>query len=124
MSAQESSIALHRCVLSPQLHVQPHGSRLAGHQVCLQDDACILTASGDETVRLWDAGRAAALGVFEGHSGSVKSVATQPSCQQVIASGEGSDQQEFTRQEPHTATEWLARMWPCVRCCNLGVCPM
>ena len=82
---QLSELSRQHCPVKQPLPRTFHLDRLA----CLQDDACVLTASGDETVRLWDAGRAAAVGVFAGHSGSVKSVATQPSCQQVIASGEG-----------------------------------
>lgn len=53
----------------------------------LQDDRRILTASGDQTLGLWDTSRAACLGVFKGHHGSVKCVRPKPDCPDVFASG-------------------------------------
>ncbi len=53
----------------------------------LQDDTRILTASGDQTLAMWDTGRAGCLGVFKGHHGSVKCVCTKPACPDVFASG-------------------------------------
>lgn len=53
----------------------------------LQDDARIITASGDQTLRLWDTGHATCLGVFQGHDGSVKCVRAKPDCPDVFASG-------------------------------------
>ena len=54
----------------------------------LQDDTRILTASGDQTLAMWDTGRAGCLGVFKGHHGSVKCVCTKPACPDVFASGD------------------------------------
>lgn len=53
----------------------------------LQEDRRILTASGDQTLGLWDTSRAACLGVFKGHHGSVKCVRPKPDCPDVFASG-------------------------------------
>lgn len=53
----------------------------------MQDDRRILTASGDQTLGLWDTSRAACLGVFKGHHGSVKCVRPKPDCPDVFASG-------------------------------------
>eukprot|EP00250_Pteridium_aquilinum_P025937 c31928_g1_i1 orf=3-488(-) len=44
----------------------------------VQDDRHMLTASGDQTVRLWDIEARAGLGVMKGHSGSVKSLCAHP----------------------------------------------
>ncbi|KAL0019055.1 hypothetical protein WJX79_000368 [Trebouxia sp. C0005] len=52
-----------------------------------KDDTRILTASGDQTLAMWDTGRAGCLGVFKGHHGSVKCVCTKPACPDVFASG-------------------------------------
>ena len=76
-----------------------HEARYAKHQdgqsstrppspaLCLQDDKRILTASGDQTLALWDTSHAACLGVFKGHNGSVKCVRPKPDCPDVFASG-------------------------------------
>uniref|UniRef100_A0A7I4AZV3 Denticleless protein homolog n=1 Tax=Physcomitrium patens TaxID=3218 RepID=A0A7I4AZV3_PHYPA len=53
----------------------------------IQDDTRILTASGDQTVRLWDVESHKALGVMRGHSGSVKSLCAHPSNAEIFASG-------------------------------------
>lgn len=52
-----------------------------------QDDARMLTASGDQTVSLWDTGHADLLASFRGHSGSVKTVCPMPSTHEVFATG-------------------------------------
>lgn len=52
-----------------------------------QDDTRMLAASGDQTISLWDTGRADLLGAFRSHTGSVKSVCPQPGCNDVFASG-------------------------------------
>ena len=52
-----------------------------------QDDTRILTASGDQTVGLWDSLEARALGTARGHRGSVKAVAPCPGAPDVFASG-------------------------------------
>ena len=48
----------------------------------------MLTASGDQTVALWDTMEAACLGSFRGHTGSVKCVSPHPSSPDVFASGD------------------------------------
>ena len=47
----------------------------------------MLAASGDQSISLWDTGLAEQLGTFRGHTGSVKSVCSQPGCCNVFASG-------------------------------------
>lgn len=47
----------------------------------------MLTASGDQTVSLWDTGHADLLASFRGHSGSVKTVCPMPGAHAVFASG-------------------------------------
>ncbi|CAG9460907.1 unnamed protein product [Pedinophyceae sp. YPF-701] len=53
----------------------------------LNEDRWMLTASGDQFVRLWDTDRAAPLAAFKGHMGSVKAVSVQHACPHVFASG-------------------------------------
>lgn len=53
----------------------------------VQDDRQMLTASGDQTVRLWDIEARAGLGVMKGHTGSVKSLCVHPSKPEIFASG-------------------------------------
>ena len=48
----------------------------------------MITASGDQTLRLWDTGLAEEVGRFRGHSGSIKTVCPQRGGgQHVFASG-------------------------------------
>ena len=47
----------------------------------------MLTASGDQSVALWDTLSARRVGAFHGHAGSVKSVCPMPACHDVFASG-------------------------------------
>ena len=47
----------------------------------------MLTASGDQTVALWDTHSAQRLGTFTGHTASVKSVSPWAACHDVFASG-------------------------------------
>lgn len=47
----------------------------------------MLTASGDQTVSLWDTGLATLVASFRGHSGSVKTVCPMPVSSAVFASG-------------------------------------
>jgi WD40 repeat protein len=47
----------------------------------------MLTASGDQSIALWETGTAEKLACFKGHSGSVKAVAPMPDTQAVFASG-------------------------------------
>ncbi|KAI3428243.1 hypothetical protein D9Q98_006623 [Chlorella vulgaris] len=50
-------------------------------------DQHMLTASGDQSIALWETGTAEKLACFKGHSGSVKAVAPMPDTQAVFASG-------------------------------------
>lgn len=52
-----------------------------------QADALLLTASGDQTVGVWDAATAAATATCAGHQGSVKAVAGHPGQHDLLASG-------------------------------------
>ncbi|KAF5739603.1 transducin family protein [Tripterygium wilfordii] len=56
--------------------------------VCwIKEDTNILTASGDQTIRLWDAKNGICTGVLTGHTGSVKSVSCHPTNSDLIVSG-------------------------------------
>ncbi|KAL3678620.1 hypothetical protein R1sor_021576 [Riccia sorocarpa] len=52
-----------------------------------KDDTHILTASGDQTIRLWDIENKKGVGVMMGHSGSVKSICVHPSQSDTLVSG-------------------------------------
>jgi uncharacterized protein with WD repeat len=54
------------------------------------DSKQVVSGSGDNTVRIWDAVTGAALQTLEGHSGSVNSVAFSPDGKQVV-SGSGNN---------------------------------
>ncbi|XP_027359479.1 denticleless protein homolog [Abrus precatorius] len=56
--------------------------------VCwIKDDTQILTASGDQTMKVWDVQEKRCLGVLTGHTGSVKSVCSHPTNADIIVSG-------------------------------------
>ena len=46
-----------------------------------------MTASGDQTIALWDTATAQRVGTFRGHEGSIKSVCPWGACHDVCASG-------------------------------------
>lgn len=53
----------------------------------IRDDTRILTASGDQTIRLWDVQAKECLGVMKGHTGSVKSLCSHPLQSDLFVSG-------------------------------------
>lgn len=53
----------------------------------MQGDTRMLTASGDQSLALWDTLSARRVSAFHGHGGSVKSVCPMPACHDVFASG-------------------------------------
>ncbi|KAK7381416.1 hypothetical protein VNO78_34088 [Psophocarpus tetragonolobus] len=53
----------------------------------IKDDTQILTASGDQTIKLWDVQEQKCLGVLTGHTGSVKSMCSHPTNSDIIVSG-------------------------------------
>lgn len=56
--------------------------------VCwIKDDTQILTASGDQTVKIWDVQEKKCLGTLAGHNGSVKSICSHPTNSDIIVSG-------------------------------------
>ncbi|GJN23643.1 hypothetical protein PR202_gb11308 [Eleusine coracana subsp. coracana] len=56
--------------------------------VCwIKDGSQILTASGDQTVKIWSVGNRKCIGVLSGHTGSVKSLACHSSNPELIVSG-------------------------------------
>ncbi|KAL9236275.1 hypothetical protein vseg_010966 [Gypsophila vaccaria] len=52
-----------------------------------KDDATILTASADHTVKVWDVEEKKCIGMLKGHTGSVKSVCPHPTNFDIIVSG-------------------------------------
>jgi WD40 repeat protein len=76
-----------RCSLFPYLLPLPWGLSSDTYVSCMQDDHEMLTASGDQSIILWNTMYATQLGAFVGHSGSVKSIAVCPSSEDVFASG-------------------------------------
>ncbi|OEL24607.1 Denticleless protein-like protein [Dichanthelium oligosanthes] len=56
--------------------------------VCwIKEGSQILTASGDQTVKIWSVGNRKCIGVLSGHTGSVKSLACHSSNPELIVSG-------------------------------------
>ncbi|KAK7365184.1 hypothetical protein VNO80_14042 [Phaseolus coccineus] len=53
----------------------------------IKEDMQILTASGDQTIKLWDVQEQKCLGVLTGHTGSVKSMCSHPTNADIIVSG-------------------------------------
>ncbi|XP_059451950.1 uncharacterized protein LOC132182663 [Corylus avellana] len=52
-----------------------------------KDDTQILTASGDQTMKVWDVQEMKCIGVLTGHRGSVKSMYSHPTNPDIIVSG-------------------------------------
>ncbi|XP_058106680.1 uncharacterized protein LOC131249994 [Magnolia sinica] len=52
-----------------------------------KDDTQILTASGDQTIQVWDAEKKICIGVMMEHKGSVKSLCSHPSNPDLVVSG-------------------------------------
>ncbi|RZB45840.1 Denticleless protein-like isoform C [Glycine soja] len=52
-----------------------------------KEDTQILTASGDQTIKLWDVQEQKCLGLLTGHTGSVKSMCSHPTNSDIIVSG-------------------------------------
>ncbi|XP_009765528.1 uncharacterized protein LOC107779387 [Nicotiana tabacum] len=56
--------------------------------VCwIKDDMNILTASGDQCIKVWDAQEKQCIRALMGHTGSVKSICSHPTNQDIIVSG-------------------------------------
>ncbi|KAL6637087.1 hypothetical protein ACP70R_024659 [Stipagrostis hirtigluma subsp. patula] len=56
--------------------------------VCwIKEGSQLLTASGDQTVKIWSVGNTKCLGVLSGHTGSVKSISCHSSNPELIVSG-------------------------------------
>lgn len=56
--------------------------------VCwIKEDTQILTASGDQTMKVWDVQEMKCLGVLMGHTGSVKSMYSHPTNHDIVVSG-------------------------------------
>ncbi|XP_030443416.2 uncharacterized protein LOC115665714 isoform X1 [Syzygium oleosum] len=53
----------------------------------IKEDTKILTASGDQTIRLWDVENRKSSGVLMGHAGSVKSLCSHPTNSDLLVSG-------------------------------------
>src|SRR5579871_3573406 len=71
------------------------GHSMAVTSVFSPDDRFVLTGSGDNTARLWDAGTGTEVRKFEGHSSSVMSVAFSPNGRLAL-----------TGSRDHTARLW------------------
>ncbi|XP_044467001.1 denticleless protein homolog [Mangifera indica] len=53
----------------------------------IKEDKNILTASGDQTIKVWDAQEKKCIGVLMGHTGSVKSLCSHPTNSDIVVSG-------------------------------------
>ena len=66
----------------------------------MQGDTRMLTASGDQSLALWDTLSARRVSTFHGHGGSVKSVCPMPACHDVFASGAQPPTPPFLQAAP------------------------
>lgn len=91
-----SVIDTHAERLPTSLHgdseVRPKAQWLAHHNTVFdiawaKGDTRLYTAAGDQSVGVWDTGRAALVSSLRGHNGSIKSVCPQRECSDVVASG-------------------------------------
>ncbi|EEF40951.1 denticleless protein homolog [Ricinus communis] len=53
----------------------------------IKEDTNILTASGDQTIKIWDAQEKKCIGVLMGHTGSIKSMCSHPTNSDILVSG-------------------------------------
>ncbi|XP_066931067.1 denticleless protein homolog [Clytia hemisphaerica] len=53
----------------------------------VQNESKMITASGDQTARLWDVEKAETTAIFRGHTCSLKSVAVAPHCKDMFVTG-------------------------------------
>ncbi|KAA0057260.1 denticleless protein-like protein [Cucumis melo var. makuwa] len=62
--------------------------RNAVFDVCwIKDDTQMITASGDQSMKLWDVQEMECIGILRGHKGSVKSISSHPTNHDLIVSG-------------------------------------
>ncbi|CDP02071.1 unnamed protein product [Coffea canephora] len=53
----------------------------------IKDDNKILTASGDQSIKVWDAQKRKCVGALMGHTGSVKTISSHPTNHDILVSG-------------------------------------